>query len=162
MQVRKLADDRAVSPVIGVILMVAITVILAAVIAAFALSFADTGTSSAPQVSFDSEFTNDTDNGNGSVALTVQSGDSFDPTAVTFEGTLVQSSVSDGTNDTKIGSTGEDWTLSDDVSGEDDAVTAGDSITIGVPGPDYEIQLIYQAASGGESSILTTLEGPGA
>ncbi len=34
-------DDRAVSPVIGVILMVAITVILAAVIGVFVLGFAD-------------------------------------------------------------------------------------------------------------------------
>jgi len=36
-------DERAVSPVIGVILMVAITVILAAVIAAFVLDIGDTG-----------------------------------------------------------------------------------------------------------------------
>jgi len=34
-------DDRGVSPVIGVILMVAITVILAAVIASFVLGFGD-------------------------------------------------------------------------------------------------------------------------
>ena len=36
-------EERAVSPVIGVILMVAITVILAAVIAAFVLDIGDTG-----------------------------------------------------------------------------------------------------------------------
>jgi flagellin-like protein len=42
MQLRKLLDDDdAVSPVIGVILMVAITVILAAVIASFVLGFGD-------------------------------------------------------------------------------------------------------------------------
>ncbi|MFB6269961.1 MAG: archaellin/type IV pilin N-terminal domain-containing protein, partial [Halobacterium sp.] len=35
------ADERGVSPVIGVILMVAITVILAAVIASFVLGFGD-------------------------------------------------------------------------------------------------------------------------
>lgn len=38
-------NERAVSPVIGVILMVAITVILAAVIAAFVLDFGDTSQS---------------------------------------------------------------------------------------------------------------------
>ena len=44
-------DDSAVSPVIGVILMVAITVILAAVIASFVLGLGDTAGDAAPQVS---------------------------------------------------------------------------------------------------------------
>jgi len=47
------ADDRAVSPVIGVILMVAITVILAAVIGTFVLGLGDQVSESAPQASFD-------------------------------------------------------------------------------------------------------------
>ncbi|MFC6766849.1 type IV pilin N-terminal domain-containing protein [Natrinema soli] len=46
-------DERAVSPVIGVILMVAITVILAAVIAAFVLDMGDT--SATAQATFDVE-----------------------------------------------------------------------------------------------------------
>ncbi|OYR46375.1 type IV pilin [Halorubrum sp. Hd13] len=45
-------DDRAVSPVIGVILMVAITVILAAVIGTFVLGLGDSLGDSAPQASF--------------------------------------------------------------------------------------------------------------
>jgi len=44
-------DDSAVSPVIGVILMVAITVILAAVIASFVLGLGDQAGQAAPQVS---------------------------------------------------------------------------------------------------------------
>jgi flagellin-like protein len=48
------ADDRAVSPVIGVILMVAVTVILAAVIGAFLLEIGDQG-ETAPKTSFDVE-----------------------------------------------------------------------------------------------------------
>ncbi|WP_181692455.1 type IV pilin [Natronomonas sp. LN261] len=47
-------DERGVSPVIGVILMVAITVILAAVIGTFVLGLGDQ-TSSAPQASFTCE-----------------------------------------------------------------------------------------------------------
>jgi flagellin-like protein len=43
-------DDRGVSPVIGVILMVAITVILAAVIATFVLGLGEQVSSTAPQV----------------------------------------------------------------------------------------------------------------
>ena len=47
-----LTDDDAVSPVIGVILMVAITVILAAVIATFVLGLGDSLGNQAPQASF--------------------------------------------------------------------------------------------------------------
>ncbi|WP_144920859.1 type IV pilin [Halorubrum salsamenti] len=46
------AEDRAVSPVIGVILMVAITVILAAVIGTFVLGLGDQLGDTAPQASF--------------------------------------------------------------------------------------------------------------
>jgi len=45
-----LRDDDAVSPVIGVILMVAITVILAAVIASFVLGLGDSAGDAAPQI----------------------------------------------------------------------------------------------------------------
>jgi archaeal flagellin N-terminal-like domain len=50
-------DDRGVSPVIGVILMVAITVILAAVIAAFVLDLGDTS-DPAPNLAADYDFDN--------------------------------------------------------------------------------------------------------
>ena len=48
-----LNDDDAVSPVIGVILMVAITVILAAVIATFVLGLGDSVSNNAPQATFE-------------------------------------------------------------------------------------------------------------
>ena len=61
------SEERAVSPVIGVILMVAITVILAAVIGAFVLGLGD-GIGQNPQaaVTFD-------DDGSGEVVVTVAS-----------------------------------------------------------------------------------------
>ncbi|ELZ08041.1 hypothetical protein C478_18507 [Natrinema thermotolerans DSM 11552] len=63
-------SERAVSPVIGVILMVAITVILAAVIAAFVLDLGQ-GQSANPQAGYStSEYTNDTDDTNVEVSLT--------------------------------------------------------------------------------------------
>jgi len=50
MQIKHLMqDDDAVSPVIGVILMVAITVILAAVIASFVLGLGDQASNTTPQ-----------------------------------------------------------------------------------------------------------------
>jgi len=54
-----LTDDDAVSPVIGVILMVAITVILAAVIATFVLGLGDSLSNNAPQASWDFDPGND-------------------------------------------------------------------------------------------------------
>ena len=57
MKLRNLSDDdSAVSPVIGVILMVAITVILAAVIATFVLGLGDQVSDTAPQASFDFDY----------------------------------------------------------------------------------------------------------
>ncbi|MFC6613562.1 type IV pilin [Halopenitus salinus] len=49
-------EDRAVSPVIGVILMVAITVILAAVIGTFVLGLGDSVGQNAPQASFSYDY----------------------------------------------------------------------------------------------------------
>jgi len=51
-----LTDDDAVSPVIGVILMVAITVILAAVIATFVLGLGDSVSNNAPQAQFSFDY----------------------------------------------------------------------------------------------------------
>lgn len=61
-------DDDAVSPVIGVILMVAITVILAAVIATFVLGLGDSLSNQAPQASFSCDGTD----------VTMQSGEELD------------------------------------------------------------------------------------
>jgi flagellin-like protein len=54
-------DEDAVSPVIGVILMVAITVILAAVIGTFVLGLGDQVQSSAPNSNFQFEYTEGAD-----------------------------------------------------------------------------------------------------
>ncbi|PHQ47361.1 type IV pilin [Halorubrum sp. C3] len=67
------ADDRAVSPVIGVILMVAITVILAAVIGTFVLGLGDQLGDTAPQASF----TVDSADSNGTVNITKTGGQSI-------------------------------------------------------------------------------------
>ena len=74
-----LEDNDAVSPVIGVILMVAITVILAAVIGTFVLGLGDQVQSTSPQAQFTFDYTNvtvgaeDTD----SVTVTHDGGDSI-------------------------------------------------------------------------------------
>jgi len=75
MDLKKLfTEDRGVSPVIGVILMVAITVILAAVIGAFVLGLGDQASSSAPQASFSFDYDPAGDDGDGNVTVTHEGG----------------------------------------------------------------------------------------
>jgi flagellin-like protein len=99
-------DDSAVSPVIGVILMVAITVILAAVIGTFVLNLGGSVQNTAPQASFGFDY----DTSQNSVTVTHETGDA------------VQRS--------QLNTTGPGWNSSstswDDATGK---VTAGDSVT---------------------------------
>ncbi|MDV7348822.1 type IV pilin N-terminal domain-containing protein [Halorubrum distributum] len=67
------SDDRAVSPVIGVILMVAITVILAAVIGTFVLGLGDQLGDTAPQATFTID-----DNSSQTINITKTGGQSLE------------------------------------------------------------------------------------
>jgi len=105
MQFSKLFDDdRAVSPVIGVILMVAITVILAAVIGTFVLGLGDQLQATTPQVSFGFDTGGDgADDDIDYVNITHESGD-------TISSSNLQISVS-GESDSPLA-----WPGSNDVS----------------------------------------------
>ncbi|TKX80878.1 type IV pilin [Halorubrum sp. SD626R] len=87
------SDDRAVSPVTGVILMVAITVILAAVIGTFVLGLGDQVSDTAPQASF-------TIDGNDSsvINVTKTGGQTVDTADLTLsvDGQVASSSIDDG------------------------------------------------------------------
>jgi len=117
-------DDRAVSPVIGVILMVAITVILAAVIGTFVLGLGDQVQSTTPSASFgfDSTTVEVQDDSSGTqdvtaVQITHESGNSLDASnlKVTVDGTPAWT---EGSTDNTVAGT---------FSGE---VSAGSTITI--------------------------------
>jgi len=90
-------EDRGVSPVIGVILMVAITVILAAVIGAFVLGLGDQASNTAPQASFSFDY-NNSDPGN--VTVTHDGGDT----------------IPDG--ELRLTATGDDWDNARDWDGD--------------------------------------------
>lgn len=84
-------EERAVSPVIGVILMVAITVILAAVIAAFVLDLGQsTGANAQAGISFDHN------SGDTEVRVTVNSVDRADDLYIQCDGSTMAST--DGTS----------------------------------------------------------------
>jgi len=83
MNVKQLfTDDSAVSPVIGVILMVAITVILAAVIGAFVLNLGQGIQQTAPQASFGFDYNVSDD----STTITHESGDSIESSQLNVSG----------------------------------------------------------------------------
>jgi flagellin-like protein len=109
-------DSRAVSPVIGVILMVAITVILAAVIGTFVLGLGDS-VESAPQASFNFDY----DDTNEKVTIRHRGGDNID--ASKLEVRVNGASIADdGDVNYKDGGS----TLSDQYS----SFNAGNEVTI--------------------------------
>jgi len=157
-------DDRGVSPVIGVILMVAITVILAAVIAAFVLGLGDTN-STAPSVTFDFDY----DESNGQVTVTHSGGDSFDPARVELQfenvGSLSSVGLDGGPGVDNVTSTPN--TLSNPVqAGDSLTVDMTDSTGAGVDSAsdttDFELSVIFTSEDGGTSSEIGSTSGPDA
>jgi flagellin-like protein len=86
-------DGRAVSPVIGVILMVAITVILAAVIGTFVLGLGDQLSTSAPQAQFFFEF-----NGSNGLTITHDGGDAIEADDLNVTSSVSIALSDDGSN----------------------------------------------------------------
>jgi len=125
-------DSRAVSPVIGVILMVAITVILAAVIGTFVLGLGDS-VESAPQASI-------TFDGDGSsLEITHRGGDGFDNDELELRGS--------GVSDPPISFTDSEVT----TSGSE--FSAGNTVTLdsGLESDGGEINVVY---TGGDSDTV--------
>jgi len=137
MQFSKLFDDdRAVSPVIGVILMVAITVILAAVIGTFVLGLGDQVQQSTPQAQFGFD--------QGTTELTVWDADADSDTTIDVTSVTVSHETGDSIKSSNLEITvgGKSaYTSQGDVDSSDNGqeevgstftgdVSAGSSITI--------------------------------
>lgn len=161
MDLKKLfTDDDAVSPVIGVILMVAITVILAAVIASFVLGLGQDAGDNSPQASFDIEYNSgellDTAASNdGSVSVTHQSGATIEAGSLFIRGSSLNQS-----------DTGEEWYNQYASSGAAQVPeTAGSDVSSGstvnvLADNDYELRVVWQPPEEDTSSTLQTSEGP--
>jgi flagellin-like protein len=154
MQLKQLlTDDRAVSPVIGVILMVAITVILAAVIGTFVLGLGQ-NVQSTPQASFNFDFG---DNGTDStiVNVTHNGGDALQ--------------LGDNTNTVRIVSTNSSasdykW-LGSDTSY--DLNSSGATISAGTTASDYDygsggetVRVVWTGTNNESSATLGSQEAP--
>ena len=154
MQLKQLvADDDAVSPVIGVILMVAITVILAAVIGTFVLGLGESIEDNAPSASFTTNYEESTPatgsscaadgtTGDNTLEITHQSGPTIDAERLTIS---------------EDGSDGDGWT----ACGGSSEASSGDTATADVKS-DATVRLIWTAEGGGQTDTLTTWEGPDA
>ena len=122
MNVKQLfTDDSAVSPVIGVILMVAITVILAAVIGAFVLNLGQGIQQTAPQASFGFDYNaSDPDDDIGNVTITHESGDSIDANRVNVTG--FQDGVAEPWSDSGTVSAGSSETFANDADWDGETI----------------------------------------
>jgi len=145
------ADEEAVSPVIGVILMVAITVILAAVIASVVLGVGQEAGSTSPTASFSFDYSNS----EGNVTITHQSGDS-----IVAEDVFLRGSGFDTTQDWASYVSSGNASASGTIDSQD-AVAAGDQAEIGADS-DYEINVVWEDPDGDSSSTLASDSGPDA
>jgi flagellin-like protein len=132
-----LTEDRAVSPVIGVILMVAITVILAAVIGTFVLGLGDQVSETAPQA----QFTFDFDSTNNELTATHDGGDPIP------NGTLVATGDINGTQgaDANVANTGEILI----------EMTAGSSVVLETDGSsDPTVRMTWQSQNSDKTATI--------
>ncbi|WP_256392155.1 type IV pilin [Natronoarchaeum rubrum] len=149
-------DDDAVSPVIGVILMVAITVILAAVIGAFVL---DIGGSqeSAPQVQWEWDNTLETHSGTdvAVVGLSHGGGDTVESPSqisVTQSGTswtLGGSSYTSGDVVLALNNDSSTWTASSSDYTSGQMKTSNDISSSGT------LELIWESSDGSSSNVIS-------
>jgi len=160
-----LEDDDAVSPVIGVILMVAITVILAAVIGTFVLGLGDQVSDSAPQATFNFDFANSSE-----VSITHDGGDSIKDSSLSvlvagttvYEGDGSTGGSANIQSATPCDSQTADFDASDnsdDQWGSD--VTAGSTLTLGATDGDCngeDIRVVWSSSSSGDTATLGQAE----
>ncbi|WEL21082.1 type IV pilin N-terminal domain-containing protein [Halorhabdus sp. BNX81] len=133
-------DESGVSPVIGVILMVAITVILAAVIATFVLGLGEQISETSPSATISVEWDGQTNPATDPVlTLSHEGGQAVDPSNVEFSGALSDINTSA-------------WSGSAWASGGD--ISAGDTMTIGF---DSNLDVDISETGGGEVSEGDTL-----
>jgi flagellin-like protein len=152
-------DERAVSPVIGVILMVAITVILAAVIASFVLNLGQ-GTETTPQTTFDADY----ESNPSTLTVSHNGGDPLRVDEVYIRGSGLGLSVNDQSwgNLQDNGGSGVGSAIASGSTEGKSAVVAGDSLELTSVDNDYELDVVWQSVDTDSSATLFEDDGPGA
>lgn len=134
MRLPQLRTDDAVSPVIGVILMIAITVVLGAIVAGFALGLEERETDTAPSAEFEFDY-----DGSDKLTITHANGQEIPEDTVTITG------HGDGPETV-------DWTGDTDY---DEEFGAGDSATISGVSPDDTVRIVWESENGDTTRLGT-------
>jgi flagellin-like protein len=152
-------DERAVSPVIGVILMVAITVILAAVIASFVLNLGQ-GTETTPQTTIDVDY----DSNDDDLTISHNGGDPLRVDELYIRGSgLGLSGVTDDQSWDKLdGKTNVGSVIASGSIEGKSAVVAGDSLELTDVDSAYELDVVWQSVDTDSSATLFEDDGPDA
>ena len=146
MSIKKLlTEDDAVSPVIGVILMVAITVILAAVIASFVLGLGDTADEVQPNSSISLD---NVDAGDDEVTLTLTDGDTLDPEEIVFRGDVGDEQFLNDVDDDP----GDEWNVGQSVTLDEDTDDALDTNAEGT------LNVVWEESGGDNSATLASFD----
>ena len=148
-----LTENRAVSPVIGVILMVAITVILAAVIGTFVLGLGE-GVQSTPQAKFAFDYQN------SNVTITHEGGDaiSAEELSISSSADFTYKNMSTG-NWSTTGVESQTY----EAMGASSDVTAGTSVTIAPDGGSFDaatVRTVWSDLNTDKSATLGKWSGP--
>ena len=140
---------RAVAPVIGVIVMVVITVILAAVIGTFVLGLGGQVSSTAPQASFTFELSNSDQN----VEITHDGGDSISSDDLNVTSTRDFHKAGDG-------GSADNSTLSFNELGAPSDVTAGTNVEIQSDGvfTGETVRIVWQDPNSDETATIGKFE----
>lgn len=141
------ASERGVSPVIGVVLLVAVTVVLATVAGAVAFGVGDRTQQEPTRANFDFQY----DSGAQTLAISYERGD-----VLTSDTVYVRGDVGPDDN------TGR-WN-SVPGAGSASEIQPGSTVTLGLgTGPvpdDYRVRVVYQPAGNESSSTLAESSGP--
>lgn len=153
-------DDRAVEPVVGVILMVAITVILAAVIATFVLGLGEDIQQTPPTATFEFEASGDPGVDEDSFGLDREADISGEEEPLLLRIRLTSGDDIAASQLFVSGSSYENgpWSDGEEYNG-DDQISAGDELKVWIA-PDDRIEVTWESEDGEDSAILQTFVGP--
>ncbi|MFT4922777.1 MAG: FlaG/FlaF family flagellin (archaellin) [Haloarculaceae archaeon] len=140
-------------------LMVAITVILAAVIATFVLGLGSQVSDTAPQASFDFDYDS---SGDDDFSNSVGSTNAMDGVlTITHTGGATIEAQQLSTSGSSVSGVNVKWSDSNAGYGDPSEITAGNDLKVGMSSGDT-IQVIWENAEGTNSATLGEFDGPDA
>ncbi|MDS0294502.1 type IV pilin N-terminal domain-containing protein [Halogeometricum luteum] len=153
-------DDSAVSPVIGVILMVAITVILAAVIGTFVLNLGGSVSQTTPQASFGFDF-EEGDAVGDNVTITHETGATIQSDRLNLTATKAVDIATAKDDISSDGSRSNSF-ADDDAFGSGVSVGAGDTLFAGGSGDlnGQTFRVVWNSETGESSATLSEYTAP--